>query len=142
MPPDEVNLVSGYYNQNGDHFAVTGGIGTQKLNDVANIFDLRFVKWNSANNKYTLGIELGVDHHTAASQAYVSKSAASKTGGTREYPSVNWQVEKSNGLSLDFGAVLSEEYNYHSKNVNFEIGKTSKNQNTEINFKGQAFFDR
>ena len=139
---DEVNLVSGYYNQNGDHSAVTGGIGTQKLNDVANIFDLQFVKWNSANNKYTLGIELGVDHHTAASQAYVSKSGASKAGGTRIYPSVNWQVEKSNGLSLGFGAALSEEYNYHSKSVNFEIGKTSKNQNTEINFKAQAFFDQ
>ena len=139
---DEVNLVSGYYNQNGDHSAVTGGIGTQKLNDVANIFDLQFVKWNRADNKYTLGFELGVDHHTAASQAYVSNSGASKAGGTRIYPSVNWQVEKSNGMSLGFGAAISNEYNYHSKSINFVIGKTSKNQNTEINFKGQAFFDR
>ena len=139
---DEVNLVSGYYNQNGDHSAVTGGIGTQKLNDVANIFDLQFVKWNRSDNKYTLGVELGVDHHTAASQAYVSNSGASKAGGTRIYPSVNWQVEKSNGMSLGFGAALSDEYNYHSKSLNFAIGKTSKNQNTEINFKGQAFFDR
>ncbi|MEO7119468.1 MAG: DUF3570 domain-containing protein [Ginsengibacter sp.] len=139
---DEVNLVSGYYSQNGDHSAVTGGIGTQKLNDVANIFDLQFVKWNHANNKYTLGVELGIDHHTAASQAYVSKSGASQAGGTRIYPSVNWQVEKSNGISFGVGAAFSQEYNYNSKSVSFEIGKTSKNQNAEINFKGQAYFDQ
>ncbi|MDQ6843327.1 MAG: DUF3570 domain-containing protein [Bacteroidota bacterium] len=139
---DEMNLVSGYYTQNGDHSAVTGGIGTQKLNDVSNVIDLQFVKWNEKNNKYSLGFELGVDHHTAASQSFVSQTGASKLGGTRIYPSVNWQVEKSNGLSLGAGASFSTEYNYHSNALNFSIGKTSKNKNTEINFKGQAFFDK
>ena len=139
---DEANLVSGYYNQNGDHSAVTGGIGTQKLNDVANIFDLQFVKWNEANNKYTWTAELGVDHHTAASQAYVSQSGASQKGGTRIYPSINWQVEKDNGFTFGLGAGISNEYNYHSFNTNFLIGKTSKNKNTEISLKGQAFFDQ
>ena len=139
---DEANLVSGYYSQTGDHSAVTGGIGTQKLNDVANIFDLQFVKWNNANNKYTWNMELGVDHHTAASQAYVSATGASKAGGTRIYPSINWQVEKNNGYTFGLGAGISEEYNYHSKNVNFLISKASKNKNTEISFRGQAFFDQ
>ncbi len=79
---DEMNLVSGYYTQNGDHSAVTGGIGTQKLNDVSNVIDLQFVKWNEKNNKYSLGFELGVDHHTAASLSFVSLSGASILGGT------------------------------------------------------------
>ncbi len=139
---DEANLVSGYYNQNGDHSAVTGGIGTQKLNDVANIFDLQLVKWNEANNKYTWNLELGVDHHTAASQAYVSQSGASQKGGTRVYPSINWQVEKDDGFTFGLGAGISDEYNYHSYNANFLIGKTSKNKNTEVSFKGQAFLDK
>ena len=99
-----MNLVSGYYNQDGNHSAVTGGIGTQKLNDVSNIIDLKFVKWDAANNKYSWNFELGVDHHTAASQAYVSKSGASRPGGTRIYPSINWQVEKNNGFNYGFGA--------------------------------------
>ena len=30
---DEVNIVSSYYNQNGYHSAVTGGIGTEKVTD-------------------------------------------------------------------------------------------------------------
>jgi hypothetical protein len=32
---DEVNFVSSYYQQNGNHSAVTGGIGTEKLYDIA-----------------------------------------------------------------------------------------------------------
>lgn len=138
---DEVNLVSGYFNQNGDHSAVTGGIGTQKLNDVSNVIELKFVKQNERNNKYTWDFEVGFDHHTAASQAYINATGASSPGGTRIYPSLNWQVEKSNGLNLGVGASISNEYNYHSFGLNFLAGKTSKNKNTDINFKGQAFFD-
>ncbi len=139
---EETNLVSGYYNQDGNHSAVTGGIGTQKLNDISNVIDLKFVKWNAANNKSSLNFELGVDHHTAASQAFVSNSGASKLGGTRIYPSINWQVEKNNGLNFGFGASYSNEYNYHSYGLNFSVGKISRNKNTEINFKVQAFFDK
>jgi hypothetical protein len=45
-------------------------------------------------------------------------------------------------LILGVGASLSNEYNYKSKSVNFEVGKISKNKNTEITFRGQAFFDQ
>ncbi len=92
---DEVNLVSGYFNQNGDHSAVTGGIGTQKLNDVSNVIELKFVKQNEINNKYTWDFEAGYDHHTAASQGYVNPFGTARPWGTRFYPSLNWQVEKS-----------------------------------------------
>src|SRR4051812_29357192 len=88
---EEVNLVSGYYKQDGNHSAVTGGIGTQKLNDISNVIDLKFVSNDSHNNKNILSFEAGIDHHTAASQAYVSTTGASQLGGTRIYPSVNWQ---------------------------------------------------
>ncbi|MBK8735791.1 MAG: hypothetical protein IPL98_07780 [Saprospiraceae bacterium] len=35
---EEATLVSSYYTQNGNHSAVTGGIGTEKLNDSSNSF--------------------------------------------------------------------------------------------------------
>ncbi len=41
---EEVNLVSGYFNENGNHSAITGGIGSQNLDDVSNVIDLKFVK--------------------------------------------------------------------------------------------------
>jgi hypothetical protein len=37
---EEVNLVTSYYSQDGNHSAVTGGIGTEKLNDFANLLEL------------------------------------------------------------------------------------------------------
>jgi hypothetical protein len=137
----EANIVTGYYNQTGDHSAVTGGIGTEKLTNLSNIIDLEFVKWDEKNNKYTWTLGLGIDYHTSASQAYVSETGASRADGTRIYPAANWEVEKSNGLILGVGVFFSNEYNYKSRSVNFEVGKISKNKNTEINFKGQAFFD-
>ena len=139
---DEVNIVSGYYRQDGNHSAVTGGIGTQKLDDISNVIDLKFVSQDIQNNKYTLNFEGGIDHHTAASSAYISTTGASKLGGTRIYPSANLEVERSNGFNYGFGASFSHEYNYNSKGLNFSIGKISKDKNTEINFKGQAFFDK
>jgi len=139
---DEVNLVSGYFNQDGNHSAVTGGIGTQQLNDVSNVLELKFLKQNERNNKYTWDMEVGFDHHTAASQAYINTSGASRTFGNRFYPSINWQVEKSNGFSFGIGTSLSTEVNYHSFGLNFSAGKTSKNKNTEINFKGDVYFDK
>lgn len=140
---EEVNLVSGYYKQDGNHSAVTGGIGTQKLNDISNVIDLKFVKVDDfTGNKYTLGLEAGVDHHTAASQAYISKTGASSPQGTRVYPSLNWKVEKPNKTTVGFGVSYSTEFNYHSYGVNFTLGKTSKNGNTDVTFKAQAFFDK
>ena len=93
LKDEDVNIVSGYYSQNGNHSAVTGGIGTQKLTDVSNTIDLNLVKYDVFNRKHNFNIELGIDHHTAASSAYVSTTGASRTGGTRFYPSFNWQVE-------------------------------------------------
>lgn len=139
---DEVNLISGYYTQDGNHSAVTGGIGTQKLNDISNVLELKFVKKDEFDRKYTFDINAGLDHHTAASQKYISKTGASSPDGTRFYPSINWQVEGTKKTTVGFGASYSTEFNYHSYGLNFTLGKASKNENREITFKGQAFFDK
>src|ERR1700752_1545623 len=84
---DEVNLVSSYYWQTGDHSAIQGGIGSENVTDIANGIDLKFA-WGDPNyKKNTITLGMGYDHHTAASQAWVSKTGASKTGGDRLYPS-------------------------------------------------------
>lgn len=90
---EEINLVSSYYNQNGNHSAVTGGIGTEKVNDFSNGLDLKLAWLNNSLNKNTLSIGLGIDHHTSASAAYVSTTGASKTGGSRIYPSLDWTIQ-------------------------------------------------
>ncbi|HSC37057.1 MAG TPA: hypothetical protein VLD19_04270, partial [Chitinophagaceae bacterium] len=68
---DEINLVSSYYQQDGNHSAVTGGTGTEKVTDIANMFDIKWVGRDMQNRKNTLTAGIGIDHHTSASSAYV-----------------------------------------------------------------------
>jgi hypothetical protein len=104
---DEINLVSSYYNQNGNHSPVTGGIGTEKVIDLSNGLDVTWIGWDQKQRKNTLIAGLGFDHHTSASAAYVNKSGASNTGGTRLYPSINWNVDNEKaGTGFGLGVYI------------------------------------
>ena len=140
---EEINLVSSYYNQNGDHSPVTGGIGTEKVTDLANGLDIKWVGTDSKNRKHSLTASLGVDHHTSASSAYVNKTGASKTGGTRIYPALNWNVENPNrGTGFGFGLYYSTEYNYKSIGLDAEISKKTHDKNGEFSAKISNYFDQ
>jgi hypothetical protein len=139
---EDINIVSGYYTQTGNHSAVTGGIGTQKLTDLSNTIDLKLVKLDMLDRKHNLNIELGIDHHTAASSQYVSKTGASQAGGTRFYPSVNWQIEDEKKRTVfGLGASFSGEYTYHSYGLNILFSKKSRNENREFTAKANLFLD-
>jgi Protein of unknown function (DUF3570) len=140
---EETNLISGYYQQDGYHSAITGGNGTQYLTDVSNIVQLKFIRWDMYDRKHTLDFEGAVDHHTAASSAYVSKTGASNKGGTRIYPSITWKTENEERKSIvGFGLSVSSEYNYHSLGGNLSYAKTSQDGNREFNAKAQIFLDQ
>ncbi|HVZ26237.1 MAG TPA: DUF3570 domain-containing protein, partial [Sediminibacterium sp.] len=138
---DEINLVSSYYAQEGNHSAITGGIGDEHVTDLSNGLELKFVGWDQRNNKHTLNLGLGFDHHTSASAAYVSKTGASKTGGTRLYPSVDWTIENSKGNAFGFGVYYSTEYNYKSFGLDMHMIHKFGN-NTELDGKLSAYFDK
>ena len=139
---EETNLVSNYYSQTGNHSAITGGIGTQQLSDYSNIIELKYVKWGLMDRKTTWNFDVGLDHHTAASSAYVSKSGASKTGGTRFYPSADFQVENNEKrTTFGLGAALSFEYTYQSYSVNVLYSKHSADKNSEFSAKANIFLD-
>jgi hypothetical protein len=139
---DEINFVSSYYSQTGDHSAVTGGIGTEKVTDIANGLDLNFVWTNHNQNKNTLAVGLGFDYHTAASQAYVSKTGASSPSGTRLYPSIDWTVENAKtGNTFGVGIYYSNEYNYKSLGGDVHYSAKTDNKNGEFSVKLQGYFD-
>ncbi|MBK0378680.1 DUF3570 domain-containing protein [Mucilaginibacter segetis] len=141
---DEVNFVSAYYNQNGNNSAVTGGIGTEKLNDFANTFDVQLSKYGKNVRKNTFLFELGVDHYTSASSDKIdpySISSASRQD-TRVYPSLNWTNSDDNsGNAFGFTASYSHEFDYQSFGGGFNLTRVSKNKNTQFDFKLQAFLD-
>jgi hypothetical protein len=139
---EEVNLVSSLYGQDGNHSAVTGGIGTEKVTDFANGLELKLSGQDATAHKHTIDLALGIDHHTSASSAYVSKTGASRTDGSRIYPSINWSVDNLKRKS-GFGAGLyySYEYNYKSFGVNAEYNKQTNNNGT-FEAKATAYFDQ
>ena len=140
---DEIDFVSSYYSQNGDHSAVTGGIGTEKVTDIANGLTLNFVKTDRNQNKNTLQVGLGFDYHTAASQAYVSKTGASSPSGTRLYPSLDYTIESAKtGNTFGVGAYYSNEFNYKSLGGDVHFSLKTPDKNGEFSAKLQGYFDQ
>ncbi len=149
---EEINLVTSYYSQTGSHSAVTGGgngiIGTQVLNgseqltDFANILELKLVGYSETGIKHTILAGLGVDHHTAASQRWISSTGASSPEGTRVYPSINWtQENEAKGTEFGFGSYYSHEYNYNSFALDGHYGFKNKTGG-EFSGKVSAYFDQ
>lgn len=140
---DEVNLFSSYYDQNGDHSAVTGGIGTQRVTDFSNGLDLHLVWLNQSYNKNTLTMGIGYDHHSSASAAYVALNGGGKPGGDRIYPSLDWTVENTQkGTSFGIGAYYSGEYNYKSTGGDLHWSVKTRDRNGEFGVKLQGYFDQ
>jgi hypothetical protein len=141
---DEVNFVTGYYHQDGDHSPVTGGIGTEKLSDIATTFELKLSKYDSKNLKHSLGFELGIDHYTSASSDKIDPHTISSAShaDTRIYPSASYTIEnEQKGNAFTFSGAFSNEFDYTSLGAGLGFAKTSKDKNTEFNIKLQAYLD-
>ena len=126
---DEINFVSSYYNQTADKSAVMGGDpgpkGIGNVTDFANGFDLKFISWDGKKRKNTLTGGIGIDYHTAASQAYVDSNGHARNYGTRIYPTLDWTIEnEKKGTEFGIGAYYSAEHNYyHSKGLILHLQK-------------------
>ena len=142
---EEANLVSSYYRQDGNNSAVTGGLGTEKLNDFSNTIDLKFTKWGKKDIKHTFDFEVGIDHYTSASSDNVNPQTISGASyaDTRIYPSVNWSAEnEKKGTTIGAGLSFSTEFDYQSVGINAIFGKKTNNRNGEFIAKAQAYFDQ
>ncbi|HEX6426523.1 MAG TPA: DUF3570 domain-containing protein [Niastella sp.] len=142
---EEINLVSSYYGQSGDHAAVTGGIGTQKLTDIANVIDVKLAKYDRKMRKHTFDIEVGIDHYTSASSDRVDLKANSSASyaDTRIYPAVTWSMEnEKKGTTVSAGVSSSTEFDYQSFGANVGFSKKTKDRNGEFSAKLQGYFDQ
>lgn len=142
---EEVNLVSSYYTQSGEHAAVTGGSGTQKLTDIANVFDIKLVHYDRNLRKHSYDFELGIDHYTSASSDRVDLKANSSASysDTRIYPALTWTMEnEAKGKSISAGISSSTEYDYFSVGANIGITKKTRDRSGEFSGRLQAFVDQ
>lgn len=144
---DEINLVSSYYNQTADKSAVSGGktdaAGNGDVTDLSNGLEIKLVGWDRKGRRNTLTAGLGLDYHTAASQAYVNLKGTAKNDGKRTYPTLSWSLETPRkGTEFNLGTYYSAEHNYyHSLGVDIGFSKRNKT-NGEFSAKLTGYFDR
>jgi hypothetical protein len=139
----EINLVSGYYSQNGNNSAVTGGIGTEMLTDFANTIDVVLTKLDKSGRLYTWAAELGIDHYSSASSDKIDPSTVSSASSrdTRIYPSLSLSRHDTNGNTIGISASYSTEFDYKSYGIGINYSKTTKDNNRELSLHLQSYFD-
>lgn len=141
---DEVDFVSSYYHQNGNNSAVTGGVGSEKLNDFGNSIDLQLSKYDKNLNKHLFNFELGVDVYSSASSDKIDPATVSSasSGDTRIYPSASYLFENTKRkYSLGGGLSFSKEFDYTSVGGNLVYSKATKDGNREFTAKASVFLD-
>ena len=141
---EEANLVSSYYHQDGNNSAVTGGIGTEKLTDLSNALDLKFIKGDKKYRKNSFELELGIDHYTSASSDKIDPHTISSASHAdmRIYPSLNWSRENTQkGSTIGAGVSFSNEFDYRSFGFNAMFSKKTNDKNGELTLKGQVYVD-
>jgi hypothetical protein len=142
---EEANIVTSYYSQNGNNSAVTGGIGSEKLTDIANVIDLKVSRYDRRNRKHSFTGEIGIDHYTSASSDKIDPKTISSAShaDTRFYPSFGWTMEnQKKGTIVGAGISYSSEFDYQSFGVNVNIAQKTQNKNGEFAAKLQAYIDQ
>lgn len=142
---EEANFVSSYYRQDGNNSAVTGGIGSEKLTDIAGSVDVKLIRYDKYQRKHNYNFELGVDHYTSASSDKVDPRTLSSAShaDTRVYPSFNWSVEnEKKGSTFGAGVSFSNEFDYLSYGANVSFAQKTNNRNGEFTAKAQAYLDK
>jgi hypothetical protein len=142
---DEINLVNSYYNQDGNHSAVTGGIGTQELSDYVTDIDLTLSKYNKFNHKVDLDIDAGIEYYTSASSDNIDPSTISSASShdIHFYPSVTRTVtDEQNGTKFDLTASIGTESYYLSSGFGGGFAKKSKDKSREFEVKAKCYLDK
>ena len=135
----EIGFLSGYYQQDGNNGAVTGGIGTEELTDISNIIVVK-IPLDSINS---LTVSGGADYYTSASTDNINDNVSSASSkDIRAYTNLIYQrknLKKSQTLGARLG--FSAEYDYTSFNAGLSYAKEFNDGNSELSLNGQVFID-
>ena len=135
----EANFLSSYYQQDGDNAAVTGGIGTEKLTDVANVFTLNI----PLDSTKSINLYTGADYYSSASTDAIDRNPSSASSSdTRAFATVTYSklnLKRDEIYALKLGT--SVEYDYTSVMGGFSYTKLWNEANSELQLSGQAFID-
>ncbi len=136
----DVNFLFHYYEQDGNHSAVTGGLGTEELQDISGTIILNIPLDTSSY----FNMSLNVNHYSSASTDRIN-TAMSSASSSDVRTQVSLGYKKFNALrSKAFGFHMggSMESDYISNFLGADWMLASKDGNREFNISGLVYFDR
>jgi len=159
----EVDFLASYYKQDGSRSAVSGGIGSEKLTDIAS----NIVVSMPLNADDVLTIDLGISAYSSASSSNINpfnSTGASGGGNTSDKgPSgTPWQASSGASGSDELVSIVanyshssdsrnfiwnadvsfSNEYDYTSVGFGGGIASLFNEKNTELSLKVNAYLDQ
>ena len=137
----EVDFLLSYYEQSGNHSAVTGGQGTEELHDYAGVI---IVNVPIKENK-TLRVENGISYFTSASHDNINPNTITSASYAdyNIYLDVTYSIydsAKQQTFGIN-GRVLIEEY-FASLSLGGYYSKLSKDNNREFKVSANFFADK
>ena len=143
----EVNFLFDYYEQDGDHSPITGGVGTEKLNCIAPLTNIN-IPFDTIHN---ISVNVGIDYYSSASSnridrfvsgassRYLSSASSSdvRTHFDINYSLSNPQKKASKGLMLGF----SNEFDVNSFSGGINYTKSDKNDNHQFGVGASVYYD-
>jgi len=137
--PVEVDFLLNYYDQDGDHSAVTGGTGTEQLDNIGTKIIINIP--NGKDKAYN--ISLNADAYTSASSNNIDPVRSGASGhDLHVYGNFEYAVDRPDdhfGYSLAAG--LSNEFDYNSFSLGGSWTTYSTDKNRELSLSTMNFFD-
>lgn len=135
-----IEIVYGHYVQNGNHSAVTGGTGTEKLSVYSP--EITINKQVDSLNSYSVNI--GVDVVSSASTDnidFIVSSASSLDGHGYFNLGYNRKLKRHRNTTIGGAVSAALESDYLSKGVAISFSKTSKDLQREFSASIETYFD-
>ncbi|WP_201981478.1 DUF3570 domain-containing protein [Hymenobacter rubidus] len=135
-----IDIIGGYYQQEGTHGAVEGGRGTQHLTDVPPAIIVNI----PLDTVSRLTANVGADFYASASTDRIDFALSTPSAhDVRYHGDFGYSREhKAKGTIWGVGAGVSKEYDYFSFNATASFAKTSHDGNRQLSVAGQVFLDQ
>ncbi len=162
----EVDVLMSYYSQEGDHSAVSGGIGSEELTDVTPTIVISL----PLNADDILTFDVGLSAYTSASSSNIdpfssagdsqgeggnsgepgsvltgtpwyASSGASRKDVLATFRATYLHHSDNRNFLWGFNAGFSNEYDYSSIGFGANMSRLFNDKNTEVGLRGQVYLD-
>ena len=144
LDPIEVNILSSYYRQDGNHSPVTGGQGTEQLSNIAPTVYVH-IPLDSVSD---IDINAGVDFYSSASSdnidnPYLSSKhiSGASSADIRQYYSLSYSKENEKKSRNSYTIGASSEYDVTSLSAGFSFEKENRKKQRGFSLGAKYFFD-